>query len=63
MKSIWEARERNTKRMALIIAIMLHVLAFVVISVSTSDVSVRDMIEHVFGHNQSSQQATADAKT
>ena len=63
MTSKWETRERSTKRFALIMAIVLHILAFTVISISTSKLSVRDLIEPVFGQAQPLDQATADARS
>lgn len=62
MRSKWETRERNTKRLALMIAVLLHILLFVVISAGSENISVRNLIEHVIGQNQPGDQASTDVK-
>jgi len=62
MANQWETRERNTKRIALIISVVLHLMVFAAITAGAGNNTFRHLIERVFGTGQSNQ-PIADAKT
>jgi hypothetical protein len=62
MKSKWESRERSTRRIALIVSVMLHMLAIAMISTGTGGDSIQNVIENIFGKGQHSQEDLAETK-
>ena len=51
MANSWESRERNVKRIALIVSILIHLCVLVAITQSVGG-GIGNLIEHVFGGDQ-----------
>ena len=62
MTNKWESRERGTKRIALIVSVLLHVFALALISTGTGKQSFQHLIESVFGNAQQSQGELSETK-
>ncbi len=48
MTNIWENRERRTKRIALIVSLLLHLVVIFAVTSSTGENSIKQFIEQVF---------------
>ena len=48
MENTWEVRERKSKRIALIVSLLLHVAALAAIGSAFGKHSFHNLIEHVF---------------
>ncbi|MDX1476454.1 MAG: hypothetical protein R3301_02070 [Saprospiraceae bacterium] len=63
MASKWETRERKTRRMAIILSVVLHVVVITALSVSSNsegDNGLKHLIEAVFGNQDERGSTTAD---
>lgn len=57
MANQWESREKRVKRIALIVSVLLHIGALAMITTSFGDGAVQDLIESIFGSDQTEQVA------
>ncbi|HLF65815.1 MAG TPA: hypothetical protein VI603_18785 [Saprospiraceae bacterium] len=65
MENKWEIRERKTKRIALIISVLLHLVVLIAVTSNTGKNvknSIQNMFEEGFGGRQSQDEAQADIK-
>lgn len=63
MSNKWEARERNAKRIALIVSVVVHLIALVAISTSTGETNTfRNLLEQVFGGEEQQEQLVSETK-
>lgn len=61
MSGKWESRERNHKKVALVISVLLHIAVFTVLCTSIGSHSIKDYLHNVLSPDQQ-ETAQVDAK-